>query len=309
MTAGCTKIAKLANGQEVVATIDGYSVTADDLYNKLKEKSGSSTLVTLIDTYIANKAYPDSNDITKYANDKMTEMQNQYSSYGYTWQQVLSNAGYKSSDELLQDLILDRKKTLVAQDYVKDQLTEAEINTYYDQNISSTITAKHILIEPTTGNSDADKWANALITAKDVISKLDSGELKWADAVTKYSADSASKDSEGKIADFTISDITTKYGTDFFNAVNNLQNGKYTESPIKSTYGYHIILKVSATDKPSLESKLADIKNAIVIKKFSDDTDLVAKTWVKVRAKYNLSIPDSDLNDGYNAGIASYKQN
>ena len=309
MTAGCAKIAKLENGQEVVATVDGYSVTADDLYNKMKAKSGSSTLTTLIDTFIANKEEPDSDEITNYAKDKMTSMEKQYTAYGYTWSEVLTNAGYKSSDELLQDLILDRKKELAAQNYVKGQLSESEINTYYDSNISSTITAKHILIEPTTGNNDADKWANALTTAKEVISKLDSGELSWKDAVTKYTADTTSKDSEGSIADFTITDITTKYGSDFWNAVNGLETGKYTESPVKSTYGYHIILKVSATDRPSLESKLDEIKTAIVTKKFTDDTTLVAKTWVKIREKYNLSIADTDLNEGYETGIAAYKQN
>jgi foldase protein PrsA len=309
MTAGCAKIAKLENGQEVVATVDGYSVTADDLYSKMKAKSGSSTLVTLIDTFIANKEQPDSTEITTYAKDKMTSLEKQYTSYGYTWSQVLTNAGYKSSDELLQDLILDRKKTLAAQEYVKSELTESEIQTYYDENISSTITAKHILIEPSTGNTEADKWANALTTAKEVIAKLDSGELTWADAVTKYTADSATKDSEGKLADFTITDITTKYGADFWTAVNNLEAGKYTETPVKSTYGYHIVLKVSATDRPSLEDKLSDIKDALVTKKFDADTDLVAKTWVKIREKYNLSIADTDLNEGYEEGIASYKTN
>ena len=68
---------------------------------------------------------------------------------------------------------------------------------------------------------------------------------------------------------------------------------------MKSAYGYHIILKVSSSEKPKLDEVLDDIKDALVQEKISNEEDIQTKTWIKIRKAYNLEISDSDINKTY----------
>ena len=132
-------------------------------------------------------------------------------------------------------------------------------------------------------------------TAEEVISKLQNGE-KWADLVSEYSEDEASKEDEGLIADFTKGDVVDE----FFDAVVDLNDNEYTKEPVKSTYGYHIILRVKATEKPELKDVKDKVITSIVDNKLTNDTNLYNNTWVKIRESYDLKINDSTIKDSYN---------
>ena len=55
ITSGCTQVPKLQNGEEVVVSIDGLDVTAEELYSEMKKQAGTSIMVNIIDEYIANQ--------------------------------------------------------------------------------------------------------------------------------------------------------------------------------------------------------------------------------------------------------------
>ena len=130
--------------------------------------------------------------------------------------------------------------------------------------------------------------------AKKIIKELDNG-AKFTDLVKKYSDDKGSKNDGGLISNFTKDSVVSE----FFEASNELKNGEYTKTPVKSEYGYHVILKVSSTKKPSLKSSLDDIKDNLVESKMKDDSTISTSTWVKVRKKYKLSIADDKINSEY----------
>ena len=296
LTSGCVKVAKLEDGRDIVAQIDGYDVTAEDLYEELKDLNGASALVTMIDKFIANKEYETTDDIKSYANNQLATIKAQYEAYGYDFTSDLINAGYSNEEEFKEDIILDYKKTLVAEDYYKDNLTDDEINKYYEEEIYGEMTVKHILIKPEEDSDEA--LEEALNKAKEAIQKLEDNEISWKDAVNEYSSDDASKDNEGLLSSFTKQDVSD-YGEEFFEAALELENDQYTTTPVKSSYGYHIIFKVNQAEKPSLEDALDTIKDNLCDEAFSEDTSLSDKLWVKIREKYNFHIEDTIISENY----------
>ncbi|MCC2625146.1 MAG: peptidylprolyl isomerase [Burkholderiales bacterium] len=73
--------------------------------------------------------------------------------------------------------------------------------------------------------------------AKELIAKLDKG-AKFADLAKKNSIDPGSKTKGG---DLGWSD-GSNYVPEFTKAVQGLEKGKYTKEPVKSQFGYHIIM-------------------------------------------------------------------
>ena len=288
---------KLKDGKEIVASIKGKEITAEELFDELKSQYGTTTVVNAIDEYIANKEVKTTDTMKENAKKQIEEMKQYYESMEQSWSDVLAQYGYKDESSLVDDYVLNAKKEEVVKNYLKKEVTDEEINTYYDKSIYGTYTAKHILITPNTEDdmSEEEKETveeEAKKTAEEVISKLQNGE-KWADLVSEYSEDEASKEDEGLIADFTKGDVVDE----FFDAVVDLNDNEYTKEPVKSTYGYHIILRVKATEKPELKDVVI---TSIVDNKLTNDTNLYNDTWVKIRESYDLEINDSTIKDSYN---------
>ena len=137
-------------------------------------------------------------------------------------------------------------------------------------------------------------------TAQEVINRLNNGE-DFASLVKEYSKDEGSVDNEGLVENFTKGDVVDE----FFEATRNLKDGEYSKEPVKSTYGYHVILRVSATDKKALKDIKDDIMEEIVENKLDDDSTLYTKTWVEIRKKYNFTINDTTLKAIYEETVNS----
>ncbi len=300
LCSGCKKEVKLKDGKEVIASVKGKDFTAEELFDSLKETYGSTTLTNMIDDYIVNKEVKDSDEANEYAKAQIESMKQQYESAGYDWNNVLSQYGYSSEKDLIKDYAKDYKKQIVAKNYLKKEVTEDEINRYYEKEIYGNYTVKHILIKPEEKDnmSDSEKEeANkkAKEKAEEVIKSLEDGK-KWADLVKEYSEDDGSKDKEGLIENFTKGDVVDE----FFEATLKLKDGEYTKEPVESNYGYHIILKVSNTKKPSLKDSKEKILKEVVENKLNNDENLYSNTWLKIRESYKLSINDSTIKSAYN---------
>lgn len=302
---GCKKEVKLKDGKEVIASIKGKDITAEELFDNLKNTYGSNTIINMIDDFIVSKEIKDNKEANEYAKAQVKGMKEQYETAGYNWNDTLNQYGYNSENDLINDYANDYKKRLVVKNYLKENITDDEINEYYEKEIYGNYTVKHILIKPNTdsNSSDEDKEKakeEALKTAKEVIKKLDDGS-KWADLVKEYSDDEGSKNDEGLIENFTKGDVVD----DFFNASLELKDNEYTKEPIESTYGYHIILKISNTKKPSLKDSKEKILSEISDNKLNNDDTLYDKTWIEIRKAYELDIKDSKVKSNYNKTISS----
>ena len=79
-----------------------------------------------------------------------------------------------------------------------------------------------------------------------------------------------------KLQIYTIEDLVNHYPFRYEvirrSNLDELKDGEYTSKPVKSQYGYHIIYRVSAEDKPSLEdSKEEILSKDDVFKSFNNE--------------------------------------
>lgn len=305
---GCGQIPKLENGQEAVAEIDGKSFSAEDLYEKMKSTSGTNALVSLIDSYIAEKEIETDDDAKDYANEQIKAIKAQYEMYGMDFSQALEQAGYESEDKLKEEIITEYKKDKVVKNYLKDNMDEEEVKKYYDEKVFGEMTVKHILIKPETKDdmSEEDKKKaeeDALNKAKDLINQLNDGK-DFEELAKENSDDTGSASEGGLVKDFTKDSVVPE----FWDASYDLKDNEYTKEPVKSSYGYHIILKVSQNEKPSLDDSKDDILTKLAEEKLQNDQNLGAKTLDEIRTKkYKLNIIDSDIKEKYNKTVESYK--
>lgn len=307
-TTGCGKIPKLENGEEVVASLDGKNFTANDLYNELKKQGGSSVLVNMIDTFITNQEITDSKEAEEYAASLIKQYKLSYEQNGADFEAALISNGYANEDEFKKVIATDYKKSEIAKKYIKADITDDELKDYYDNHISDELSVKHILIAPKVSDNATDEEKTnaenaALEKAKNLIEQLNNG-ADFDTLAKENSSDDATKDNGGVINNV----VKEGYVTEFWNAAYALENGKYTTEPVKTQYGYHIIYKVSHTEKKSLDEMKDTLYNKIVSEKISNDSSLEQKTWVKIREKYNLAINDSTIDSTYKSSIKSLEK-
>lgn len=300
MTTGCGKIAKLENGQEVVVNLSNGAISVDDLYEQVKNKYALNSLIEMMDAQILTDKYG-----KEWKEEEKSEIEGQISTWlkTLTEQQLLAQTqsyfGVNTMEELRNYLSLQYRRNLAIEDYIKENITDGEIQKYYDNEIFGDIKASHILIAPdvTDDMTTAEKTAKeeeALKTAKEVITKLKNGE-KFEDLAKEYSADDQNKDNGGDLGYFAHG----KMESSFEEAALKLENGKYTTEPVKTSYGYHIILKVDQKEKVDLDSIKSEIKENIMEEKIKSDSTLQITALDELRKTYKIDIQDKELKKQY----------
>ena len=87
---------------------------------------------------------------------------------------------------------------------------------------------------------------------------------------------------------------------EFANAVKELKNGEYTKEPVKTKYGYHVILRIDQKDKKALKEVKDSIKEKLTSQKISEDNSAYYESLVKFREEQNVKFKDSTLKKAYN---------
>lgn len=299
---GCGKVPKLKNGQEAVVSLKGDDISVDSLYNKLKEKYAVSVLIDMIDKQILDKKYETTDEETDDIKTKIAQMRAQYDNDETQFLNAIQQYfGVQTVEELEELLSLDYKRGLAIDDYVESIITEDEINNYYENEVIGDMKISHILIKPVTNDSmtteekeQAEK--EALKKAKEVITKLKNGE-KFEDLAKEYSEDEGSAENGGSLGYINTNSNMVE---EFMDAAIALETGKYTTEPVKSTYGYHIILKEDQKEKPKLKAIKNDIIDNLRDEKLESDSTLQYQALIKLREDNNMKIQDDSLKSQYN---------
>ncbi len=300
------RIPTLENGEEAVAKVDGKTFSINELYNALKSQGGYNVLNSLVDKFIISKEIKDNTDAEEYAQNQLETYRVQYQEQGYDFDTLLKQNGYTVED-FLEDNIYQYNSNIVAENYLKENFTEKEINDYYKTDIYEELTVRHILIIPDVEEdaTDTEKQAAeaaALTKINEILAKVKKGE-DFSELAKQYSEDTGTKENGGLYSNFTEANTDSA----FYKAAYALKDGEYTSAPVKSQYGYHIILKVSNNGKPKLEDVKDKVLDGLVDKLKQDDENAITKAWVALRKKYNFSIVDTDLDKIYNSMVESYK--
>lgn len=145
-------------------------------------------------------------------------------------------------------------------DYAKKQITDKEIEKYYNDNIKGDIEIRHILITPdikdgATENEKKKAEQKAKDTINEIINKLkkaENVEEEFKKLVIEYTDDDSTKDNYGSLGKITW-ELSENYH-ELLDVAYKLKDGEFSTSIITTELGYHVILKIKSYEKESLDN-------------------------------------------------------
>ena len=294
---------KLSDGKQVVASLEGKDFTTEELYEQLNSQGGYPILMDMVNDYIINKETEDKTEAEKYADSLIAQYELSYKESDITFEEAVIQSGYASVEEFKNLVMNDYLYSKIAEKYIKEKVTEKELKTYYENHVSDELGVKHILISPEVkdgATSDEKKKAEeeALKKAKELIKQLKNGAD--FEKLAKEHSDDEGTASNGGVINNVVKD---KYVTEFWDASYKLEINKYTTEPVKTKYGYHIIYKVSHTEKKSFDKMKDSLYDEVVSEKINEDANLIDKTWIEIRKNYKLEIIDTTIQRRYDLAI------
>jgi len=296
MLAGCGRVPQLKDGSELVIELDGLKMTTEEFYQKLKDGYGTNTLINSIDELLLNKVYETDTELKTKVESQITAMKNEW---GSDFEQAINYYYGVSTEKQLYDFIeMSFKREMAVEDYAKTLIKDEDIKKYYDEKAIGDIKASHILIQSdATEDITADEKKKAedaaLKKAKDIIKKLDKGE-KFEDLAKEYSKDGSASDG-GNLGYFNRGEMVKE----FEEAAIKLEVGKYSKEPVKTQFGYHIILKTEQKDKPKLDEIKEEIKDTLVQELIANTENIAVFALEWIREENELKIYDSELKIKY----------
>lgn len=293
------RIATLKDGTQPVATIDGMTLTADELYEDMKDIYSVSSLLDKLDTKILTDKYPDTDEM----DDEVTsQAENYYKAYEQYYkmskEDFLKQNGFNTEKKFLEYLKLNNRRTKYVKEHTQSEVTDKEINKYYEDEVYGDINTKHILVKVDSSASDDDK-KEAENLAKEIISKLDEG--KTFDEVKEEYKDKITYEELG------YKSYNAALEEAYKNEMKNLKDGEYSKEPVKTSYGYHIVYRIDQKEKPALEDIKDQIKEEIADEKISNDKNLYYVALNKMRENANLKFEDTVLKEKYDNYMSQYK--
>ncbi len=306
LVTGCA-VPTLKNGEQKVASLDKGGISADALYSALKTKYGAEAFVDLLDKKILNNKYKETDDEKEYISSQIKELKESAEQNKISYDQLLSYYGFKKESDLKEYLRLNYRRDLAVNEEVEKTLKKKEIEKYYEDEIYGDIKLKHILISLNTSDdmSTEEKEkaeADAKKKAEDIIKKLNKGE-DFSKLAKKYSDDSSNAKKGGDLGWVSTGDMVDEFDAAAF----KLKKGKYTTSPVKTTYGYHIIYKIDEKAKPKLEKVRDEIVDALVSNKLKEDATLYYNSLEAIREDAGLKFEDKELKKLYNTYVSNQK--
>jgi len=180
--------------------------------------------------------------------------------------------------EVAEQIDLTRQGILAnafVEDYMKnnpvsDDMLKAEYDKVKAQMSGTEYKARHILV-----NKEA--------LAKDIIAKLKKNPKLFGSLAKQYSKDPGSRNEGGELGWFDPRGMVPEFGA----AVAKLAKGKFTLEPVKTQYGYHVILlEDTRTHEPptfdQVKPQLAKQLQQQNLKKMIDD--MMAKAKIEITA-------------------------
>lgn len=253
-TPGTATVTSSADSKAVAATVNGTPIYAATVDMMVKER--------------AAQGMPDTPETRKQILEQLT------------MQTLVANEAVKKgldkSPETTRQLEVIRTTLLAqafVQDYIKanpvtDDMVKAEYDKMNAKSGGNEFKARHILVA-----TEAE--------AKDIIAKLKKDAKAFAGLAKEKSMDPGSKGNGGDLGWFNPAGMVPEFGA----AVAKLEKGKFTEEPVKSQFGYHVIALDDSRPitPPPLEQVKEQLKQQVQrnnLKAFFDDMKAKAKIVV-----------------------------
>ena len=309
---GCGKIPTLSNGDEAVVTFkDGEMISANEFYEEIKNSYGLDALINMIDKYVFEKEFPDEiKNAEAYGKASVDQLISYTGSEEDALTYVQQYYGYQTLDAYQNFAYIGYLQSIAIEQYVKDNITDEELEEYYENDVYPDMTISHILITPdVTDDMSDEEQEEAENAAKETIESIigelndakDNGEEieeVFARLAKEYSEDDDTKDDGGNLGEINIGDLDSNYD-ELIKAASDLEDGEYSTEVITTELGYHVILKTKTGEKASYDDSVDSMKDAIAQEKLSDDQSLMVDAVRYYRDLYELDIIDSEMDSQY----------
>ncbi|WP_262314860.1 peptidylprolyl isomerase [Lacticaseibacillus parakribbianus] len=273
-------LAGCSSGSATVANMKGAKITKDEYYEKMKTSSdgGEATLRNMIVQKALEQQYG-KKVTTKQVNAQYNKVKKSYEAQGQDFAAALTQASLTTKS--FKDQI---KTSLLSEVALKDlkKPTQKQLDKQYKAYYPK-ITVQHILVAK---KSKATEIINLL--------KKKNTTAYFSTLAKKYSTDTGTASNGGKLTAFDNTD--TQLDATFKAAAIKLKTGEYTTTPVKTTYGYHIIRAIKAPKKGSEASLKKTLTKQLYTTWQSDET-VMTGIIKKVLVKAKVNIKDSDLKN------------
>lgn len=334
--AGCSGNNNSSSDQgAIAATINGvniYESTITDYIQAVREQSSlsdedswgeylaqmgttpSEVREQIIDNYVSReliKEGADEKGITIDSAEIDTYVDKMKANYDSDekWQEALSSAGM-TEQEYRDEIELQLKaKDLYATFATSEEPSNDDMVQYAQMYASAYDGAKrssHILF-----SSDDEA------TAQEVLNKINSGELDFAEAAKQYSTDTSSAQNGGDVG----WDKTSSFVTEYTDALSNLSKGQVS-GLVTSTYGSHIIKCTDVYDAPketaddgtqtvkvtSIDQIPSEWQETIKSSLQSQNQSTAYQNWLtEKKNSSDLTINDMPSDVAYNVDMSKYE--
>lgn len=269
LLAGC------ASSPEVASTEAGR-VREDELYERMKNEVtqsgmtyGEQMLQQMLLEDILDHAYGD--EVSD--EDVDAELEREAEPYGGVeeFEDMIAMQGM-SLDDVRNSVRTSLQVRAAIQDHV--EITEEEIEEAYE-NYAIDSTVAHILVED-------------LGLAEEIIDELNDG-ADFGELVAEHTMDTGTIESNGELVL-----EPGRFVPEFEEAAMELEEGEFTQEPVESQFGYHIIKLVEEGEKGTLEEERETIE-AMILDSYMQDQAVVQEAIGELVRNANVQISDEDL--------------
>lgn len=309
LVCSCGKVSKLKNGEDAVVSFkNNQKISVDELYKDLKNSYGVYKLVEMMDDYCLHKEYGSevTDEMKEYADSTIKSIKEYYPNDDDYLNYIQSNYGVEDEAGFKEYIYINYLRNKAVDDYAKKQVTDEKVQKYYDEEVVGDVRASHILIKVEKNDDMTDEQIKkaedkAKKKAEEVISKLNEAKdvkKEFKKLAKEYSDDTTSKEKGGDVGYFNKIGDTTMV-EEFTNATYNLKDNEYTKEPVKTSYGYHIILRTGSKEKAKLSKLKSTIKDTLAKEEKTNNKTIQIDAMTDLRKKYDMKIEDSELESQY----------
>jgi len=259
---------------QVVAIIAGLAMSAAAFAAPAPAKVATVNGIAISKAHVdvivkaqIQQGIPDSKELRATITDRLIELE--------VLAQEAGKKGLGKSPELKAQLEIQRMQALAnafAQDYLKthpvsDAVAKAEYDKLRSESDEKDYKARHILLDTED-------------EAKGIIAKLKNGEK--FEELAKASKDAGTKDSGGEL-DWNA---PSGYVKPFSDAMVKLEKGQYTDTPVQSQFGWHVI-RLDDT-RPAQYPQFDDVKDQLKQSLQQPELEKAIKA-LRVKAKIQMN--------------------
>lgn len=289
---------------------ESYSMTDEDSWGKYLAQSSMTPsslrdqiLDSLIDQEIVNQyaSEKDCSVSTEEIDEQISKIRENFTEDS-DWNDALKNAGFADENDYRETLeysmLYKKLGDKFAEEVTVDDSTVLEnAKSKVESWEGEAKKSSHILF----ADSDEEK-------AKEVLAKINSGEISFEDAAKENSTDSTSAEDGGNVG----WDKDTTFVEAYQNALNGLSEGQVSDL-VQSDYGWHIIKCTGVWTKPdgditSLDQFPSDLVDEVRDEAKSTDGSTKLEEWVEEKKNSaNIEKKDMPSDASYNVDMSKYE--